>query len=101
MTEEMIAALVPGSVIDVEYSSDSGELWIVMPDAEVGWSRVGVGDFDGSGVTYGLFDGNHCQISYELIAQVCGDDVSKWGTRVQFEASSPWKVTGASIGNTK
>ncbi len=101
LTEEMIAALVPGSVIDVEYSSDSGELWIVMPDAEVGWSRVGVGDFDGSGVTYGLFDGNHCQISYELIAQVCGDDVSKWGTRVQFEASSPWKVTGASIGNTK
>ena len=101
LTDEMKAALVPGSVIDISYQSDTGEIWIVMPDSEAGWKRVGVGDFDGSGQGYALFDGSHCQISYEMIAEQCGEDVSKWGGRIQFEASSPWTVNSASIGVIK
>ena len=101
LTDEMKAALVPGSVIDINYASETGEIWIVMPDSEAGWKRVGVGDFDGSGQGYALFDGSHCQISYEMIAEQCGDDVSKWGGRIQFEASSAWTVNSASIGIVK
>ena len=101
LTDEMKAALVAGSVIDINYTSETGEIWIVMPDAEAGWKRVGVGDFDGSGQGYALFDGSHCQISYEMIAEQCGEDVSKWGGRIQFEATSNWTVNSASIGNVK
>lgn len=101
LTEEQIAALVPGSVISISYKSESGEIWIVMPGAEAGWMRVGVGDYDGSGQGYALFDGSSCQIPYEMIAQYCGDDVSKWGNVIQFEASTAWEVTSAAIMNVK
>ena len=101
LTDDMKAALVAGSVIDISYQSETGEIWIVMPDSEAGWKRVGVGDFDGSGQGYALFDGSHCQISYEMIAEQCGEDVSKWGGRIQFEASSAWTVNSASIGTVK
>ena len=101
LTPEMIEALNPGTVIDISYKSETGEIWIVMPDSAAGWKRVGVGDYDGSGQGYALFDGSHCQISYEMIAEQCGEDKSTWGTRVQFEASSPWEVNGAWISSTK
>ncbi|MBR0146067.1 MAG: hypothetical protein IJM25_05315 [Eubacterium sp.] len=101
LTEDMIAALVPGSVIDISYKSETGEIWVVMPDAAAGWKRVGVGDYDGSGQGYALFDGSHCQISYEMIAEQCGEDKSTWGARIQFEASSAWEVNGAWISNAK
>ncbi len=101
LTADQIAALVPGSVIDIQYTSETGELWIVMPGAAAGWMRVGVGDFDGSGQGYAAFDGSHCQIPYEMIAQYCGEDVSTWGTTIQFEASSAWSVSSASIGTVK
>ncbi len=98
LSEEALAALVPGSYINIQYTSESGEIWVVMPDAQAGWMRVGVGDFDGSGQGYAAYDGKNCQIPYEMIAEYCGDDVSTWGTRIQFEASTPWSVTGATIG---
>ena len=100
LSDEAIAALVPGSYINVQYTSESGELWIVLPDAEAGWMRVGVGDADGSGQGYAAYNGSFVQIPYEMIAQYCGDDVSKWGKRIQFEASTPWSVSGAYIGLT-
>ena len=98
LTEDQIAALVPGSVFDVEYTSETGELWLVFPGAEQGWTRVGVGDYDGSGQGYSKFDGRHCPVTFEDIAQILGEDTSKWGATVQFEASSAWAVTSASIG---
>jgi len=101
LTEDMIAALVPGSVINISYASETGEIWIVMPDATAGWMRVGVGDYDGSGQGYVLCTGNSAQITYEMIAEFCGDDVSTWGTRIQFEATSAWEVYSASIGTVK
>ena len=101
LTEDQIAALVPGSVIDAEYTSETGELWLVFPAAERGWTRVGVGDYDGSGQGYSKFDGRHCQVTFEDIAEILGDDTSKWGTMIQFEATSEWAVTSASIGFVK
>ena len=98
LSADAIAALVPGSYININYTSETGEIWIVIPDAEAGWMRVGVGDYDGSGQGYAIFNGSTCQIPFEMIAQYCGDDVSKWGTRIQFEASTAWSVSGASIG---
>ncbi|MCD7745451.1 MAG: hypothetical protein LUI13_09250, partial [Lachnospiraceae bacterium] len=92
MTEEILAALVPGSVVEITYTSENGEIWIVMPDAEAGWMRVGVGDWDGSGSDSGVYDGSTCYITYEQIAAVCGDDVSTWGARMQCEASGAWEV---------
>ena len=41
MPQEVIDALVPGSVVEVTYSSETGNMWLVMPDAEKGWMRVG------------------------------------------------------------
>ena len=43
MPQEIIDALVPGSVVEVEYASADGSMWIVMPWATAGWMRVGQG----------------------------------------------------------
>jgi hypothetical protein len=99
MTEDILAALVPGSVVEIAYTSDSGDIWLVMSEAEVGWSRVGQGNADGSGSDSAIFNGTICQITYEQIAAVCGDDVSTWGSMMQCESSGAWEVFGISVGN--
>ncbi|MCC8049203.1 MAG: hypothetical protein LIP10_00905 [Clostridiales bacterium] len=100
MTEEILAALVPGSVVEITYSSENGDIWLVMPDAEAGWMRVGVGNYDGSGSDSAYYNGsaNIAQITYEQIAAVCGDDVSTWGARMQCEASGAWEVYSVKVG---
>ncbi|MCD7841986.1 MAG: hypothetical protein LUG56_05885 [Lachnospiraceae bacterium] len=98
MPQEIIDALVPGSVVEITYTSENGEIWLVMPSAEAGWMRVGVGDWDGSGSDSGVYDGSTCYITYEQIAAVCGDDVSTWGARMQCEASGAWEVYNVKVG---
>lgn len=93
MTEDIIAALVPGSVVEVSFTSESGDLWLVMPDAEAGWMRAGDGT-NGQAVT----DGSKAYIPYEMIAEYCGDDVLTWGARMQCEASGAWEVFGVKVG---
>ncbi len=95
MTEEIIAALVPGSVLEIEYSSESGDMWIVMPDAAAGWTRIGDGT---NGKSYVNDSKNIAQITYEQIAAVLGDDVSTWGARMQCEASAAWEVFSVKVG---
>lgn len=101
LTEDQIKALVPGSVININYTSESGEIWLVFPGAEKGWMRIGVGNFDGSGQGFAAYDGSHAQVTYETIAKYLGDDTSKWGTTLQCEASTAWEVYGINIGQTK
>ena len=101
MTDDFRAALTEGSVINISYASETGEIWVVFPDSEAGWMRVGVGDYDGSGQGYALFNGSTCQIPFETIAEYLGDDVSTWGARLQCEASSAWEVYSVSVGYTK
>ncbi len=94
MPQEIIDALVPGSVVQISYSSETGDMWLVVPDAAAGWMRVGNGDGD----VFAAYNGSVCQLTYEQIASLCGDDVSTWGTRLQCEASGAWEVYGVSIG---
>ncbi len=102
LSEEAVAALqTPGSVINISYTSATGECWIVMPDSAAGWMRIGVGDFDGSGQGYAVYDGSTCQITYDMIAAYCGDDPTTWGSRIQVEATSDFEVFGVTIGQTE
>ena len=98
MTPEIIEALVPGSVVEITYTSETGDMWIVMNEAEAGWMRVGQGNADGSGSDSAVFDGSKCYITFEQIAALCGDDVSKWGSTMQCEASGAWEVYGIRVG---
>ena len=100
MPQEMIDALVPGSVVTISYTSENGELWVVMNEAAVGWSRVGQGNYDGSGSDSAVCDGKTCQVTYEQIAAICGDDVSTWGTTMQCEASGAWEVYSVAVGQS-
>ena len=43
MPQEIIDALVPGSVVEITYNSEDGDIWLVMPWAEAGWMRVSQG----------------------------------------------------------
>lgn len=95
LTDDQKALLVPGSVIEIKYTSTSGDLWIVMPDAGAGWSRIQQ--------QTAVCDGETCQITFEQIAAVLGDDVAQWfanGNRMQFESSGDWEVYSVSIGMT-
>ena len=93
MPQEFLDALVPGSVIEISYESEDGTMWIVLPDAAAGWSRVAN---DGSAAINN--SKNTCQITYEQIAAVCGEDKSTWGARLQCEAGSAWKVYSVKVG---
>ena len=89
MTPEIIAALKPGAVVTISYESESGNIWIVMPDAAAGWMRVQQQTADNDGTT--------AQITFEEIAAVCGEDVSTWGARMQMESDSAWTVHSVSV----
>lgn len=95
MTQEFIDALVPGSVIEVDYKSEDGALWVVFPWATAGWMRVG-----GCGNGVDAVNNSHtiAQIPYELIEQFCGEDKSTWGAMLQCESSSNWEVYAVRVG---
>ena len=91
MPQEIVDALVPGSVVTFTYESEDGNLWLVMPWATAGWSRVGN---DGKDVA----DGHTAQVTYEQIAEVCGEDKTTWGAMMQAEGSSAWTVYSVAVG---
>ena len=98
ITEEVLAALVPGSVVTINFTSEDGDLWIVMPDSAAGWMRVGVGNADGSGSADAACMNGTCQVTYEMLAAVLGEDTSAWGGRMQFESDTAWEVYSVSVG---
>ena len=98
ITEEVLAALVPGSVVTINFTSESGDLWIVMPDSAAGWMRVGVGNADGSGSADAACLNGTCQVTYDMLAAVLGEDTSTWGGRMQFESDTAWEVYSVSVG---
>lgn len=95
MPQNIIDALVPGSAVQIEFTSETGDMWIVMPDAKAGWMRVGGG---GNGSGYVNNSKTIAQIPYELIAKFCGEDKSTWGARMQCESSGAWEVYSVSVG---
>ncbi len=100
MTPEIIAALVPGSVVNIAYTSETGNMWVVMNEAAAGWSRVGVGNIDGSGSAASVCNNGVCQVTYEQIAEKCGEDVSTWGTMMQCESDGAWEVYSVTVGQS-
>ena len=62
--QEIIDALVPGAVVEVTYSSETGNMWLVMPDSTAGWMRVGQAGTEDPA----LCDGQKCYVTYEQIA---------------------------------
>ena len=92
MNPEFVAALVPGSVVEISYESEDGDIWVVMPWAQAGWIRVAQGQAtkNNSKTT--------AQFTYEQFAALCGEDVSTWGTMFQCEGSSAWKVYSVKVG---
>lgn len=95
MPQEIIDALVPGAVVEIEYKSDNGDIWIVMPDAQVGWMRVGNGTNGKAAINDSC---SMAQITYEQIAEFCGEDKTLWGARMQAEASGAWEVFCIRVG---
>ncbi len=90
MTEEFRAALVPGSVINISFESETEYMWIVMPDGDAGWNRIESKTAD--------TDGKITQITYEEIAAVMGEDAATWGGRMQFESNGNWTVYTVTVG---
>ena len=90
MTEEIKAALVPGSVVTISYESEANNIWLVFPDSAAGWKRIQSQTAD--------TDGKTAQITFEEIAEVLGEDVSAWGNRMQCESSGVWSVYSVTVG---
>ena len=90
MTEEIKAALVPGSVVTISYESEADNIWLVFPDSAAGWKRIQSQTAD--------TDGKIAQITFEEIAEVLGEDVSAWGGRMQCESSGVWNVYSVTVG---
>lgn len=94
ITEDILSKLVPGSVLEIEYTSESGDLWMVVTDAPNGWSRCG-----GQGTTRN--NGKVCQISYEELMAWCGaKEVSELKGELQCESDSAWEVYKVSVGTS-
>ena len=89
MTEEIKAALVPGSVVTISYESEADNIWLVFPDSAAGWKRIQYQTAD--------TDGKIAQITFEEIAEVLGEDVSAWGGRMQCESSGVWNVYSVTV----
>lgn len=87
MTAEFRAALRPGSVIEVSYTSEDGFIWLVFPDAQIGWTRVGM-----MSATTLNAQKNLCRIPYQMLVNALGEDPDTWGERLQCEGSSKWQI---------
>ncbi len=88
----VLEALVPGTVLEIEYESEDGSMWIVLPDAAAGWSRIAQGE------AYINGSKNIAQITYEQIAEKVGEDKAAWGGRLQCEAKTAWTVFSVKVG---
>lgn len=92
MNADFLAALVPGSVVEISYESEDGDIWVVMPWANAGWIRVAQGQATKNNSK------NTAQITYEQFAALLGEDTSTWGAMFQCEGSSAWKVYSVKVG---
>ncbi len=88
----VLEALVPGSVMEIEYESEDGSMWVVFPDAAAGWSRIAQDQ------AYINGSKNIAQITYDQIVAVVGEDKTAWGGRLQCEAKSNWTVFSVKVG---
>ena len=86
----VLEALVPGTVMEIEYESEDGSMWVVFPDAAAGWSRIAQDT--------AAIQGGKAYITYDQIAAVVGEDKTAWGGRLQCEAKTNWTVYSVKVG---
>ncbi len=99
MPQEFIDALVPGSVLKIDYTSETDVLWIVLNGAtSVSWTRCGDGTLAGAEHELADCDGSVCYITYEMLVNTYGEDKTAWGTSLQCESSGAWEVFAVSVG---
>lgn len=91
LPNELWEMMKPGAVIEINYYSNSGDIWIVLPWAKLGWTRICQ--------QTATCNGSVCQITFEQIADVLGSDISTWGEMLQCESSGDWEVYSAYIAN--
>ena len=89
----VLEALVPGTVMEIEYESEDGSMWVVFPDAAAGWSRIAQDT--------AAIQGGKAYITYDQIAAVVGEDKTAWGGRLQCEAKTNWTVYGVAVGQVQ
>ncbi|MBQ8823486.1 MAG: hypothetical protein IJZ82_12655 [Lachnospiraceae bacterium] len=94
LTAEQWDAFGPGSVIEISYKSETGNMWVVFPWGAA-WTRIGDGN---NGKAYLNNSGNVCQITYEQVVEFLGEDKSTWGTMLQCESDSAWEVYSVKVG---
>ncbi|MDE6673944.1 MAG: hypothetical protein K2K19_03905, partial [Acetatifactor sp.] len=98
MTEDQIALiaenLVPGSIIEIEYSSNS-PIWLVS-DGQTGWHRaVDESSFEVCGT---VADGK-VQYTYEQLASFWGDGFEQNMTFLQGESKDDYEIYSVKIGS--
>ena len=86
----VLEALVPGTVMEIEYESEDGSMWVVFPDAAAGWSRIAQDT--------AAIQGGKAYMTYDQIAAVVGEDKTAWGGRLQCEAKTNWTVYSVKVG---
>ena len=59
----------------------------VFPDAQIGWTRVGM-----MSATTLNAQKNLCRIPYQMLVNALGEDPDTWGERLQCEGSSKWQI---------
>ena len=99
MTEDQAALiaenLVPGSIIEIEYSSDA-PIWLVS-DGQTGWHRaVDESTFESCGA---VADGK-VQYTYEQLASFWGDGFEQNMTFLQGESSADYEIYSVKISSS-
>ena len=87
--------LVPGSVIEIEYSSDA-PVWLVS-DGTTGWQRA-VDESTFAVCGYVAADGSKVQYTYEQLASFWGDGFEQNMTFLQAESSADFEIYSVKIG---
>ncbi|MBQ2935484.1 MAG: hypothetical protein IJD96_04510 [Lachnospiraceae bacterium] len=99
LTDEQRALLVPGSVIEIEYSADA-PVWLVAigeTNPLGGWLRgVNQETFVVDG--YVASDKTKVQYTYEQLVPYFGEDFGQHVTTLQCESSVDWEVFSVKIG---
>ena len=102
LTEEQKALFVPGSVIEITYSS-AAPVWLVAicaednPNPMGGWLR-GVNQETFLVDGYVASTNNVVQYTYEQLVPYFGDDYGQFLDTLQCESSEDWEVYGVKVG---
>ncbi len=102
LTDDMKALLVPGSIIEIEYSADT-PVWLVAVSDEENpnplgtWLRgVNQETFEPNGFV--STDGNKIQYTYEQLVEFFGEDWEQYTVTLQCESASDWSVSSVKVG---